>query len=396
MIIRSKRIICENEIVNGYLIVENGKIMGIEPYSTNLKVDLDYSEYRIIPGIFDTHNHGFMGYSLFSDNKEDEKEYIVKGYLRALASAGVTSVFPTCSIDMMETIAKCANENPIGARILGIHSEGPDLNRVGENGIYEGMPTIDLSVYEEMIRLSGGYLKLVGIAPEIEGSEKVIAYLMENGVKVAFAHSNCDYHEAMKAFDKGICVSTHTANVMSGIHHRHMGGLGACLLRDDVQCEIICDFLHISQEMIELMFRVKDYSKWMMISDNVAIAQAPVGRYEGFDGLACTVTEEGFCLSDTGRLMGSTQPVLYGMKNLVEKLKISIVDVCKMSASNPCSFYGVSNKGSLTVGKDADFVVIDDDYRTLVTYREGLKIYDSKEDTDLLNQSYFESVKISD
>ncbi len=102
-----------------------------------------------------------------------------------------------------------------------------------------------------------GYLKLMAIAPEIEGRQQVIDYLREKGVILSYAHSNCNYEEAMEAFERGLSVSTHTANVMSGIHHRNMGGLGACLLNEKVFCEVICDGLHIAPPMLEIMFRVK-------------------------------------------------------------------------------------------------------------------------------------------
>lgn len=393
MIIRSKRIICEDTILDGYLEIENHQIKGIYPSSACLREDYDYSDYRIIPGIFDTHNHGVNGYSMETSHLIGDKKEIVKGYLKALASQGVTAIFPTCSIDLMSTVAQIAQEEHDGARIVGIHSEGPYLNRVGENGIYDGMPTIDLDVYKTMIKESKGYLKLVGLAPEIPNADEAIAYLTANGVKVTFAHSNADYQQAMDSFEKGISVSTHTANVMSGIHHRHMGGLGACLL-SDIHCEIICDFFHVSKEMIELMFKVKDHSKWMMISDNIALANAPVGKYCEIGGHMTNITSDGFSITDTGRLMGSTKPILYGIYNLVEKLGMSIVEVCKMSSLNACDFYGIKNKGSLKEGKDADFVVIDDDYHVIETYREGVKVYDSKKDGLLLNYEYLNHVRV--
>ena len=218
------------------------------------------------------------------------------------------------------------------------------------------------------------------------------------GCRCAFAHSNMNYHEALEAFKWGISVTTHTANVMAGIHHRNMGGLGACLLNDDVYNELICDGLHVSNEMIELMLRVKNdpFNKVMMVSDNVPMGGAPIGRYNlGGLGLQVNIDEKGYCLSDTGRLCGSTVPVIKGIKNLVENVGIGMRNVIKMSSANPAKVYGAVNKGSIEKGKDADLIVIDDDYNVLYTISEGRIVYDHQKDTDVFNDEFLAAYKIA-
>ena len=355
MIIRSKRIYAEDGVVDGYLVVEDGKVKDICDMSANLTADIDATDKMVIPGIFDTHNHGALGYTLM-DTAEDSKAEI-KGYLKGIASQGVTNVFPSNGTNV-KMIAEVAREENDGATIVGIHSEGPYLNRVGEKGINTGYPEVDIEFVKQMVKDGDGLLKLVALAPEIEGTDEVIEYLTSQGIRVAFAHSDCNYGEAKAAFDKGISVSTHTANVMSGIHHRNMGGLGACLLNEDVWCEAICDDLY--------------------------------GRYQ------VTIGEDGFCLSDTGRLMGSTKPVLYGMGVLHKELGIPMETVVQMASLNPCIVYGLDKeKGSLAKGKDADFVVISDDYQALYTYCNGRKVYDYQVDTDVFNPKFLKQVKIS-
>ena len=392
MIIRSKRIYTEEGLVDGYLVVEEGKIKDICNHSENLVADLDASNQMIIPGIFDTHNHGTMGYTLMEtvDSKAE-----IKGYLKGLASQGITNIFPSDGTNV-RNIAEVAKEENDGATIVGIHSEGPYLNRVGEKGINTGYPDVDLDFVKQMVVDSDGLLKLFALAPEIDGTDEVIEYLVNQGVRVAYAHSDCNYEEAQAAFDKGVSVSTHTANVMSGLHHRDMGGLGACLLNEDVWCEVICDGLHISPEMLKIMFKVKPYHKWMMVSDNVPMSGAPVGRYDLYGWMMVNIDEKGFCLSDTGRLCGSTKPVLFGMGVLHKELGIPMETVVEMASLNPCIAYGLDqNKGSLKKGKDADFVVISDDYKALYTYCNGRKVYDYQVDTDVFNPKYLEEVKVS-
>ena len=394
MIIYSKNIVTEQGVIDGYLKVEGEKITDIVRRETEeCKADYDYSDYTVIPGIFDTHNHGYLGWN---PGNIEEGKTAVRGYVKALGSVAVTSIFPTVDNEegAFKNVVAVIREDPEGARILGIHSEGPYLNRVGEKGIDTGHPEIDLDHVQQMIDEGEGYLRLVALAPELDRSKEAIRLLNRNNVRVAFAHSNQTYEEAMESFKNGISVITHTANVMAGIHHRNMGGLGAAILNDDVFNELICDGLHVRNEMIDIILRVKKdaFHKVMMISDNVHMGGLKPGRYNGVFGI-CNITKEGFSLTDTGRLAGSAKPVLFGMKNLVQNLHIPLEKVCVMASLNPAEVYGFADrKGSLRIGKDADFAVIDKDFNCLYTYREGKKIYDYKTEGDLANPNAYKDL----
>jgi N-acetylglucosamine-6-phosphate deacetylase len=388
MIIKSKRIVCEDKILEGYLVVENGKIVAIKEGNENIVEDIDCGNNRIIPGIFDTHNHGTQGYGLLNSTSEEE----VKCYLKGLASQGVTSIFPTCSVNLISKISKMMKAEQDGAKIVGIHSEGPWLNRVGEKGTKTGWPEVDINTAEKMIEGGEGNLKLVALAPEIPGIYEVIKLFIDNGVKVAVAHSDMNYSQANEAIEKGVTVATHLSNVMTGLHHRDIGVFGACLLDNRVDCELICDGMHVSLPMVKLILRAKNNKQIMMISDCTTMSGAPVGKYKGFGpGMeVINVDEKGFVFSDEGRLCGSSQGILFGIYNLVEKLNISIEEVVKLSSLNACRVYGLdSHKGSIRVGKDADFVIISDDYKVIQTYSEGRKVFDADIDKDIFNPEFY-------
>ena len=399
MYIKSKRIYFEDGVRDGYLNVEDNKIVGY--LDSNAKVDeyVDYSQYRIIPGIFDTHNHASRGYA--PDHSIEE----LKGYLKALAADGVTCIFPTVEYykdkDNYQYIRELYGKQVDGATIMGIHSEDTERlgNRVGENGIPIGITSIDMELVKDTWENSGGLLKLCGIAPELPGSDEAIKYLMARGVRVAMMHSEANYAQAKDAFGKGVSVTTHTCNVMSGIHHRRMGGLGACILDSEVNNEIICDCQHVCPEMLEILFRVKgDFSKFLMISDNIDHAGLPADEYYANskkNERHMFVTKEGHCVDSNGRICGSAKPVLYGIKNLVTKLNLPLETVIRMSSLNPARVYGFdSYKGSIKIGKDADFVIIDDDYNCLATYACGKKVFDKDVDTDLINHKFYEEWRV--
>lgn len=391
MFVRSHRIVTDQGIVDGILNLDEGRIVDILPPTARVAITVDAGNHRILPGIIDTHNHGTMGYGLMGEQADPEAA--VRGYLKGLASQGVTACLPTADFALFESIVKVAQTPVDGAKPIGIHSEGPYLNRVGEKGIDTGHPDIDLEHVQAMIDTAQGMLKLVAIAPEIPGAREAIELLTSQGVRCAFAHSNALYQETLESFQWGITVTTHTANVMAGIHHRRMGGLGACLLNDKVYNELICDGLHVANEMIELMLRVKKnpFNKFMMVSDNVPMAGAPIGRYHLSGMFDVNIDEKGYCLSDTGRLCGSTLPVIRGIRNLAENLHLPLTEIVKMSSRNPAQVYGAPQKGRLAAGMDADFIIIDEDYQVLKTFSEGRCVYDAEKDTDLFNPDFLKA-----
>ncbi len=377
--LRSSRIYFEDGVRDGYLVINKDKIVGFLNKEAAVEDFEDYKDQRIIPGIFDTHNHGTYGYG-DSDMAGKPDEIVkddIRHYLHALAYEGVANIFPT-ETDTLKQVAMVAKEGyDNGAHILGIHSEGPYLSRVGEGGRPEAHPDIDMDYVHKMWEDSQGLLKLVAIAPEIPGAEEAAAYLISKGVKIAYAHSDLKSEGAKHAVDKGWRVSTHTSNVMVGIHHRNIGGLGVMLMDPRVQCEVICDGLHVCMDFIEMMFRIKDKSQFMMISDSVALAGIKPGRYEIGWVTPLNVSEEGFVRDDDGRLLGSSKSVLYGIGNLVEKLHMPLEEVIKLSSLNAARYYGFDDvTGSIKDGKYADVAVISDDYKAMATYVHGRKVFD--------------------
>lgn len=398
MIIYSDKIYMEDGPKAGYLLIENGVFQKYYPKEETLEADCDFSGYQIIPGIFDTHNHG--GFGVRVDGGCTVKE--LKLYLKGQASYGVTSVFPTTfDLKAMELVSSMAEEEQDGAQILGIHSEGPWGARVGEKGVNTGYPSVNMELAKRMVEVCGGKLKLVAIAPEVEGAYQAIDYFRSEGITVAIYHTNANYDEANQAIDRGITVATHLGNVMTGLHHRDVGTMGACLLREEVDCEVICDGLHVSVPMLDIIFRLKAHDKIMMVSDNVQYAGAPQGLYrrevqtENSDRNTIHVTKDGLVLSSSGRLSGSSKPVVYGMKILTEKLSMPLEEIVRFSSYNPARKYGViEKKGSIKEGKDADFVVLTDEFQVVKTYSCGRLVYDCLVDTELFNKEFLRKYKM--
>ena len=385
-IIKSDKIYFEDGVKSGYLVVKDGKFAEFKTSLAQGEACIDYTGYRIIPGIIDTHNHGNMGYAMSDGLRatgkqypDEEIEYNVRGYLKALPGCGVTGVFPTAQAGTFKIIAKIAKEEIFGTKVLGIHSEGPYMQRVGEGGRQIVYPPVDIDYVKQMIADADGMLKLFAFAPETKGIDPVIKLLKQNNVRMAFAHSELFYEETLEAIEKGITVATHLGNVMTGIHHRDIGGLGALLTSDKVKCEIICDGFHLCVPFLKILFKVRDYSGFMMISDGSELGGLKPGVYPGYySDISMHVDENGFLLDDDGAIQGSSKSVLYGIGVLVNKVNVPIEDALRMSSLNTANWYGLGDKkGSIKLGKDADFVVIDPNYNAVATFVEGKKVYDS-------------------
>lgn len=379
--------------------VEGEKIVRVEE-TRRCPVDAeDFGSLRVIPGIFDTHNHGTLGYDLMATSEGPEaRRAEVRGYLKGLASQGTTSVFPTVSDPAgIRAAAEVAREDPrVGATIRGIHSEGPWLSRTGEKGVRAPWPDVTLDAARELVRAGDGLLRLVALAPEIEGIGELVDYFLAQGVTVAAAHSDNTYAAATAAYARGISVATHTGNVMTDMHHRDVGGLGAALLNDAVTCEVICDGMHICNEMLTIYFRVKDPGRFVMVSDSSAFAGAPAGTYQGGPAPVMVVGEDGFVRTDTGRIMGSSKPVLYGIGNLVENVGVPLETCLRMACANPARTYGLAARtGEIAQGKDADLVVISDDWQALVTYARGTRVFDRERDGDVFNPAFLAQHRVA-
>lgn len=390
---RSTRIYTPEGPFNGYLGVADGKVKHLTAYPQKPAEIIDFGDLRIIPGIIDTHNHGAVGYRFQGCRDLEEVGQALIGE----ASYGVTGIFPTVNkVEHLPLMAQAAESELPGAKVLGIHSEGPFGTRVGEKGDpkHTYYMDVDLDYCHKMVDAGSGWLKLVAIAPEKPLALDAIHYFTSQNVVCAAYHTNANYQEANAGIDAGISVATHLGNVMTGLHHRDVGTFGACLLRDEVTCEQICDGLHVSLPMIRIVMKVKDHNKIMMVSDNGPYLGAPQGTYRGSsenannDRATITVTPDGYVLSATGRLSGSSKPVLYGIRNLVEELGMDLTDVVRMAALVPARKYQLVDRGSLEAGNFADFVVINEDYQALHTFVEGREVWNAEKDQRPFNQEF--------
>ncbi len=387
--LRSKKIILEDEVYDGWLNIDEDIIVNISKEPLGVAID-EYTDLTIMPGLIDPHLHGFMGWNA---SKTDDYKQVLH-MADAMLWAGVTSFVPSCISspyldDNIKAIHEAKQKQTSGSTILGIYMEGPFYNPKHNGGTpIKYFETPSLKRANEFIDLSQGDLLVLAMAPELENADEVIKYLRAEGIHVGIAHTDADYDTAIHAIESGCEVTTHTFNAMRSIHHREVGVIGAALLNEDVYNEINCDFIHVCPQMIEVLIRMKGTDKLLMMTDSDSLTGMPSGRYM-IGNTVETLNENGKITLDDGTIYGSGKLLLDDVFNLIDELNVPIYEAVKMASLNAAKFLKVDSViGSIKSGKKADFIIVDAAKRCIATYKNGIKACDIEDRAKLVNPEF--------
>lgn len=377
MILQSRRVWMLNTWLEAQIDVsgESGKIARILPYGAE-KPDLDFGEKRIIPGLIDVHTHGAYGF-----DTNDAEEDGLRKWTKNIVGEGVTGFLPTTITQSEEVltkalrnVAKVVREGYEGARILGIHFEGPYLDQTYKGAQPERFCVLpDLEQFKRYLDASEGLIRIVTMACEHDEDFRLTRFLREKGIVPSLGHSSATFEQAAMAFANGAGSITHTYNGMTGFHHREPGVVGAAFRFRNVYSEIICDGRHSTPEALNNFFAAKGPDYGVMITDALRVKGLPVGTKTLFGGNMIELQEDGSArLLEGGNLAGSTLRMNEGLRILVEKAGVPWQTAINAATINPARLCGWDRrKGSIQAGKDADLVVLDDDYSVIATFVLG-------------------------
>jgi len=263
-----------------------------------------------------------------------------------------------------------------GAEVIGVHLEGPFISpkHVGAQPL-EYVATPSKETMKKYVEYSGGNVKIVSLAPEVEGAEELIKYLRENGIVASIAHTGAKYKDCENAIKWGMTNVTHTYNAQSGLHHRDVGVVGSALLFDELSCELICDLIHVSAPAIKLVVKNKKSDKVILITDAMRAKHLPDGESEL--GGQLVIVKNGEARLVDGTLAGSVLKMNNAVKNVVESVGLSLETAIEFATANPAKNLGIYDKvGSIKEGKRADFAILNKDtFEVLATIRNGKIIY---------------------
>ena len=339
-------------------------------------------EYVVVPGFIDEHVHGAAGSDAMDGTMED-----LGKIANALASEGTTAFLATTMTQSPENITKALKavkayrelSPESGAEILGVHLEGPFISKdfVGAQPIeYLAKPSVE--VFKKYQDASGDCVRIVTLAPEVEGSTELIKYLVSQNIVASIGHTNATYVDVKKAVEVGATNLTHTYNAMKPLHHREVGTVGSGFLFDELNCECICDGIHVSGPAIQLLHKNKPADKMTLITDAMRAKHMPDGVSEL--GGQVVIVKNGEARLENGTLAGSVLKMNNAVKNVMKFLNLPLEEVVKLASQNPAKNLGVFDQmGSIKEGKRADFVILDKDLNVVQTVRNGKVIYTNKQ-----------------
>ena len=333
---------------------------------------VDLGDKILAPGFIDIHIHGGGGHDLMEGTRQ-----AVEAVARAVLEHGTTSFVPTTLSSPPEVLRKSlaglhgvisswkAEPREVMAAPLGIHLEGPFIS-ADCRGAH---PRADLqrpsvALFEQFRDAAGGSLRILTLAPELEGATELQQYAIEKGVGIALGHSNATYEAAVKAIEAGAAHAVHVFNAMRPFAHRDPGILGAVLTDDRVKAEVIADGVHVDPAALRLLVRAKGVSRTVLVTDAVSATGMCPGRYVlgGMEIILGDDPRTGLptCRNREGVLAGSVLTQDRAVRNIMEMAGVTLQDAVRMASYNPARLLGVEQrKGWLREGADADLIVLE-------------------------------------
>lgn len=382
MIIENVRIVLEDRVIpNGSVHIKDGKI-------TEIKEEKGEGVLTLAPGVIDLHTHGSGGFDFMDGDASS-----IWGAGNSLAKGGTTTCLPTtltCQDDVLfsffDAFRSYKDNKPRNAcHMPGLHLEGPFFSSKRKGAQPESAisnPTKER--YIPILKAGEGIIKRWSVAPELDGAMDFISDISSRGIVVSAGHTDATIDIIGEAIKHGLKMLTHYGNAMSTIvsinSWKTLGVLEAGLYFDDLYLEVISDGCHIPPEYLKYIFKLKDNSHILGISDSMRGAMLEEGTESTLGQLDTgvpVIIEDGVAkLMDCSAFAGSVATGIRMIKTLREQAELPLPNVFRALSLIPATLIGEDkNTGSISVGKEADLILFDDEYNIESVFVSGEEIY---------------------
>lgn len=394
-VIKAKEIFTQEGIIeDGYLTVEDNIISNLDKGDKGLKA-INLEGYRIIPGLIDMHIHGANGFDTMDasyDSLNEISKYLARNGVTAFLPTTVTSRWNRL-LDALKSVKEGILRGVEGASILGSYVEGPYIS-TKQKGAHseEFIRRVSIDELKELIGASENTIRVVTIAPELEGALNAIKFLRANNINVSMGHTDAIAREVKEAVSLGANIAVHAFNAMRGIHHREPGAAGEFMILDEVYAELIADGIHVHPDIIKMLLRCKGPDKTCLITDCMMAGGLSDGEY--MLGELKVIVKDSICRISNGSIAGSTLRLMDGVKNLIKFTDINPLKAVHSASLVPAKILSLDDKmGSIREGKIANLTIVDDDYNTVMTIVNGRVAYTKD---DLIGDFIEQEIKIKD
>ena len=371
-------------VLNGYTLMKNCAVLIkqnkiIDVFNENRFLSKKFPEDTllidakgayVIPGLIDTHIHGIKGYGT-----EDGTEKAILKMSETLVQYGVTSFIPTLYTSSKEKMLKSikaivsAMGKEKGARILGMHLEGPFISkeRLGVQP-EDAVSSVDLKLMEEFLDAAQGHIINMTVAPEIKGMRELALYAVSNGIVLQAGHTNATYAQMIEAMQARIFHVTHLFNAMSRMHHRDPGVVGAVFIHPELSCEVIADGIHINPEIIKFLLSCKSLDKVVLVTDSLKPTKQ-IKKPLIANGDEVYLNKCFYRKSDNA-IAGSALTMIDSIRNIVS-YGFHLEQAVHMASTNPARIMKQDHLGVIAPGYDADLVILSEKLQVLYTIING-------------------------
>lgn len=358
----------ENDVIQGIfyfdgnpvsVVFANGKIVGIK----HLEGDIDASETYVAPGLIDVQINGYMGVDFSGPDLTVEG---VRKATKALWKAGVTTYFPTIitsDIGRMKKnfaiLAEARKDSEIGMSIPGFHLEGPYISPVkGFRGAHleKYIKVPNWEEFQELQKAANGGIKIITMAPELEGAIPFIRKCVDSGVVVSLGHHNGSAKDVQLAVDAGAKMATHLGNGCANEIDRHNNPLWPQLSNDAITASIIVDGFHLTKEEVRTFYKAKGVENTILVSDALDLAGLPPGEYTRGER-TLLLTPNVVKLPKENVLAGAASPISKCVGVIMDYTQCGLANAIRMASTNPAKMFSLDDRGDIAQDKRADLIL---------------------------------------
>lgn len=374
MVIKNLKVVTLSKVIeNGYIEFENGVITNIGEGQYDGEA-IDGLGKIAMPGYVDMHTHGSCGIDFMDAKEEDYKQIEEAFYKEGITSFLATTL--TSDLDSMKRVCKTvATVKDDIKGLVGVHLEGPYINKIykgAQNEAFIREPNVD--ELKALITESKANIRLITMAPEVNGSIEFIKEAVKNNITISAGHSNATFADVEAAIKAGLTNITHTHNAMSKHDHKNPGIVTAAFYFDELYTECICDGIHVHPNTLKTFYKIVGPDRFMIVTDALLAKHSTVDKFQLFN-LDCTYRNGAFYLVEAGNLAGSALYMNHGLKNVRDICGASLVDLAKVSSYNQAKSLHLTDRGALEVGKLADIVLVNENFDVLNVYKLGKEVY---------------------